>query len=102
MVIMAFSVIIAILSLCILTKNQNLQNLNKIVLANIKNLQTQRASEPPKNMPNDFDNDVEIIDAKVSNATEDMEEFIYPSTYYQGILSFISVVMLLTRLLIGY
>ena len=101
MVIMAFSVIIAILSLCILTKNQNLQNLNEIVLANIKNIQTQRASEPIRNMQNDFDNDVEIIDAKVTNATEDIEEFIYPSTYYQGKVSFISW-MIPTRLLIGY
>ena len=98
---MAFSVIIAILSLCILTKNQNLQNLNEIVLANIKNIQTQRASEPIRNMQNDFDNDVEIIDAKVTNATEDIEEFIYPSTYYQGKVSFISL-MIPTRLLIGY
>ena len=98
---MAFSVIIAILSLCILTKNQNLQNLNEIVLANIKNIQTQRASEPIRNMQNDFDNDVEIIDAKVTNATEDIEEFIYPSTYYQGKVSFISW-MIPTRLLIGY
>ena len=82
MLIMAFSVIIAILSLCILTKNQNLQNLNEIVLANIKNLQTQRISENFEKT--DFENGVEIIDAKISNGTEDAEEFEYLSTYYQG------------------
>ena len=81
---MAFSVIIAILSLCILTKNQNLHNLNEIVLANIKNLQNQRAPENFQNMTDDFENGVEIIDAKISNATEDAEEFEYPSTYYSG------------------
>ena len=85
MVIMAFSVIIAILSLCILTKNQNLHNLNEIVLANIKNLQNQRAPENFQKMTDDFENGVEIIDAKISNATEDdTEEFEYPSTYYSG------------------
>ena len=84
MVIMAFSVIIAILSLCILTKNQNLHNLNEIVLANIKNLQSQRAPENFQKMTEDFENGVEIIDAKISNATEDAEEFEYPSTYYSG------------------
>lgn len=84
MVIMAFSVIIAILSLCILTKNQNLHNLNEIVLANIKNLQSQRAPENFKAITDDFENGVEIIDAKISNATDDTEEFEYPSTYYSG------------------
>ena len=84
MVIMAFSVIIAILSLCILTKNQNLHNLNEIVLANIKNLQNQRAPENFQKMTDDFENGVEIIDAKISNTTEDAEEFEYPSTYYSG------------------
>ena len=76
--------IIAILSLCILTKNQNLQNLNEIVLANIKNLQNQRISEDFQKMTTDFENGVEIIDAKISNGTEDAEEFEYLSTYYQG------------------
>ena len=84
MVIMAFSVIIAILSLCILTKNQNLHNLNEIVLANIKNLQSQRAPENFQTITDDFENGVEIIDAKISNATDDTEEFEYPSTYYSG------------------
>ena len=84
MLIMAFSVIIAILSLCILTKNQNLQNLNEIVLANIKNLKTQRISEDFQKMATDFENGVEIIDAKITNGTEDAEEFEYLSTYYQG------------------
>ena len=82
MLIMAFSVIIAILSLCILTKNQNLQNLNEIVLANIKNLQTQRISDDFQKT--DFENEVEIIDAKISNGTEYAEAFEYLSTYYQG------------------
>ena len=76
--------IIAILSLCILTKNQNLQNLNEIVLTNIKNLHTQRISEDFQKMATDFENEVEIIDAKITNGTEDAEEFEYLSTYYQG------------------
>ena len=80
MVIMAFSVILAILSLCILTQNKNLENLNKIILTNIDNLKNYQTKLPESPQ---LPEDLAVINAKVSNETEELQ---YPSTYYIGTL----------------